>query len=128
VSEQIEFSIEGMNFFDSIVRSESKIDISFMGRFGLDEDECFWHGVCLSRRVLSLRVVNVRCTCNGWLQMLSLRMGMHGEKANIPRGRFARAPHHDVSLTDGSTIDRWKQCIGNVWKGDDDLVRDGHVE
>ena len=31
---------------------------------------------------------------------------MHGEKANIPRGRFARAPHHDVSLTDDSTIDR----------------------
>ena len=77
-----------------------------MRRFGLHEDECFWHGVRLSRQVLSLRVSIVACTGDGWLQMLSLWLGDYGEKANIPCVEFALPSLVHVHVSNGSAIRR----------------------
>lgn len=54
MSEKIVLSIQGVDFFDISMGGYSEIDIALMGRFGLDKDECFWHNVRLSRKVLSL--------------------------------------------------------------------------
>lgn len=100
MGEKIEFAIESVDFFNGIMGCQSEVDISFMRRFGLHKDECFWHKERLSRRVLSLRVSMVAYTRNGWLQMLSLWKSVYGEKANIPCGSFADAPCLNVHFTD----------------------------